>query len=825
MKNQILKRTVCMLLVFNFATYAQNKVVFNYTGSDQFYTVPAGITQITVKAWGGGGAGGNYSFNDYGGGGGYVNGVLNVTPGDVLKIIVGGGGKTGMGPGAYGGGGAKSGGNAAFGARGGGRSAVRNAADTELITAGGGGGGGGSSQSNYAGAGGGGGYVGGYGNFGAYDGQPGTQTAGGAAGKNINTLCTCGGHPGSQFQGGAATTSDNGYNGSGGGGYYGGGSGTDYGDGAGGGGSSYTPEGGCTIGATDFNAANNTDEDYKNLAGLGGQQGVNGKNGRVVLLLYGFCLSGTPMPITAHGACDGSIVFNPHCATAPYTFLWSDGFTSNPRNNICPGVYQITVTDAIGCSKTVRRKWADPQASFLSLAFTDASSKYCADGMLTATNTNFVSGTPATFNLYDKTNTLIHTWDLNMDSNASHTFSNLVPGLYTVTATSGNVTESKSGNVEGPCTFSFNDVTIDSLVGGQYGNGCEDSYEIKINYNGLACQPIVVSGYYFDYDGTRFDVQFNPVGNHYILPAFALLFEKGMTIVGNNGSCIDSIHFLPNYPPCIAKISNEAVSYEPCGASYGATGYGNGCNPLESWTIVGTTNNYFQNATSSFAFYANGIPDGTYEITFSNGYCIAKSSIVISGATTEAPTNLTLKQIGTSNAVRLKWAHTCFGFVSDINGYEIQVKKSADTNWTNYITTGYLLSKKIPNLLIDSTYCFRVRSKSYSGAYSLWSDTATFCIGINCNTARISLDINYDKVMFVKPNPATDMINIAVDGDFDSAVDIKIYNQLGQVVISRNQVMHTDNFQLDVSSLSNGLYIISLVNHSEKHTTRFTINR
>src|SRR4249920_3810827 len=123
MKNQIPKLAVCMLIVFNLSTFAQNKVVFNYTGSDQFYTVPAGVTQITVKAWGAGGAGGNFVFNDYGGGGGYATGVINVTPGEVFKIIVGGGGKTGIGPGAYGGGGAKSGGYSSFGGRGGGRSA------------------------------------------------------------------------------------------------------------------------------------------------------------------------------------------------------------------------------------------------------------------------------------------------------------------------------------------------------------------------------------------------------------------------------------------------------------------------------------------------------------------------------------------------------------------------------------------------------------------------------------------------------------------------------------------------------------------------------
>src|SRR5688572_24261703 len=38
--------------------------VFNFSGTDQEFVVPAEVTQITVKAWGAGGAGGNYAVED-----------------------------------------------------------------------------------------------------------------------------------------------------------------------------------------------------------------------------------------------------------------------------------------------------------------------------------------------------------------------------------------------------------------------------------------------------------------------------------------------------------------------------------------------------------------------------------------------------------------------------------------------------------------------------------------------------------------------------------------------------------------------------------------
>ena len=60
-------------------------------GSDQSWTVPAGVTSITVKLWGAGG-GGSAGHKGMGGHGGFTKGTLAVNPGDTLKLIVGHGG-------------------------------------------------------------------------------------------------------------------------------------------------------------------------------------------------------------------------------------------------------------------------------------------------------------------------------------------------------------------------------------------------------------------------------------------------------------------------------------------------------------------------------------------------------------------------------------------------------------------------------------------------------------------------------------------------------------------------------------------------------------
>src|SRR6187402_1969240 len=91
----LLARAVCSAaLMLLAAPLAMAQVTFNYTGAVQTYTVPAGIYAIQIFAYGAGGGGGG-SDDGSGGTGGRgmgIRAVYNVTPGAVLKIIVGGGG-------------------------------------------------------------------------------------------------------------------------------------------------------------------------------------------------------------------------------------------------------------------------------------------------------------------------------------------------------------------------------------------------------------------------------------------------------------------------------------------------------------------------------------------------------------------------------------------------------------------------------------------------------------------------------------------------------------------------------------------------------------
>jgi glycine rich protein len=202
-------------------------VPFGYTGAEQSWTVPAGVTTVHLALVGG--RGGTGQSSAIGGNPNKVTGDVTVTPGSTLYLEVGGVGLNGAGGGNGGFNGGGPGGTGATstgGGGGGGASDVRTIASIDvgslasrlLVAAGGGGGGGGST----GGAGGPAGLPGQGGASGAQGGGAGSLAAGGPGGSGINGSS---GGPGALGLGGAGESATVDSGGGGGAGYYGGGGG------------------------------------------------------------------------------------------------------------------------------------------------------------------------------------------------------------------------------------------------------------------------------------------------------------------------------------------------------------------------------------------------------------------------------------------------------------------------------------------------------------------------------------------------------------------------------------------------------------------------
>jgi len=64
-------------------------------------------------------------------------------------------------------------------------------------------------------------------------------------------------------------------------------------------------------------------------------------------------LATTKSDVNCHGGNDGNAKVIPSGGTPNYSYLWSNGATTDVINNLSTGNYSVTVTDANGCKKVI----------------------------------------------------------------------------------------------------------------------------------------------------------------------------------------------------------------------------------------------------------------------------------------------------------------------------------------------------------------------------------------------------------------------------------------------------------------------------------------
>ena len=326
---------VIFLALIGQKTIAQTTVNFNFTNSVQTFVVPPCVFSLDVTAAGAKGGGAN------GGNGAQISATINVNPGDVLNIYVGGAGGLGAGSGGWNGGGNGHGASNAtwFSGGGGGASDIRIGGITlnnRVIVAGGGGGRGGGSDLNAGGAANCNNGAAGTASFGA-GGGGGTQAGGGAGAGWGGGTPGASGVLGNGGQGGLDNCFNVAPGGGGGGGYYGGGGGgadcwssTPHGGGGGGGGSSLVPTGGTCV--------------------------PNTNTGNGWLTITYMESAGTTTASSTGPYCVGDMIqLNGQAGADTYSWTGPNGFVSNDQNPTIPnstlanaGTYTLTATTG-GC--------------------------------------------------------------------------------------------------------------------------------------------------------------------------------------------------------------------------------------------------------------------------------------------------------------------------------------------------------------------------------------------------------------------------------------------------------------------------------------------
>ncbi len=130
-------------------------------------------------------------------------------------------------------------------------------------------------------------------------------------------------------------------------------------------------------------------------------------------------LSVTPTAVTCPGGSDGQVTALPVGGAAPYTYQWSNGGSTQTLNNLPPGLYSVTVTDANGCKANASATVADKPPLVIQTTFVQPTCLNDTNGSITA----FPSGGNPPYT---------YLWS---NGATTQTISGLNAGTYTVTVT------------------------------------------------------------------------------------------------------------------------------------------------------------------------------------------------------------------------------------------------------------------------------------------------------------------------------------------------------------------------------------------------------
>ena len=123
-----------------------------------------------------------------------------------------------------------------------------------------------------------------------------------------------------------------------------------------------------------------------------------------------------------YGQLNGTATVTPGGGTTPYTYLWSNGATASSLSNLAAGIYNVTVTDANGC--TASSSYEVTQPSIVTAS---------ANG----TNVSCFNGTNGSASVTPGGGTAPYTY-LWSNGATSSSISSLVAGVYNVTVTDAN---------------------------------------------------------------------------------------------------------------------------------------------------------------------------------------------------------------------------------------------------------------------------------------------------------------------------------------------------------------------------------------------------
>jgi hypothetical protein len=94
-----------------------------------------------------------------------------------------------------------------------------------------------------------------------------------------------------------------------------------------------------------------------------------------------------------------------------------------------------------------------------------------------------------------------------------------------------------------------------------------------------------------------------------------------------------------------------------------------------------------------------------------------------------------------------------------------------------------------------------------------------------CINSTVDVDVvkSIENSINLFPNPSNGIVNIDFNGNVANNPQVKVFNQLGQLVFTQNNTTATANLSLDLSGLAKGIYSVNIISEGVSVTKRVVL--